>query len=184
MLCVQLIYRPEMCPSLREIDFGNYVEWDLLFIMLRQRNLGRKDVSRIEKVSVPFVPFELHPALLDLLLGRERQDGPSNMVLSLEETRELICDPSIPGCVECLRNMRPGCGGVARPRQPDDPEEGLLHPFDMKLDNFFGRIPSVDAWMVERRRLVGKWKASFKTFQSRYHRPTLCLFRVPEYILL
>ncbi|KIM19684.1 hypothetical protein M408DRAFT_31009 [Serendipita vermifera MAFF 305830] len=95
MLCAQLIYRPEMCPSLREIDFGNYVEWDLLFIMLKQRNLGRKDVSRIEKISVPFVPFAFRQSLLDLLLGRERQDGPSNTVLSLEETRELICDPSM-----------------------------------------------------------------------------------------
>ncbi|KIM22591.1 hypothetical protein M408DRAFT_28574 [Serendipita vermifera MAFF 305830] len=95
MLCAQLIYHPGMCPCLREIDFGRYVEWDLLFIMLKQRNLGRKDVARIEKVSVPFVPFEFRQSLLDLLLGRERQDGPSNMVLSLEETRELICDPSM-----------------------------------------------------------------------------------------
>ncbi|KIM30342.1 hypothetical protein M408DRAFT_22333 [Serendipita vermifera MAFF 305830] len=95
MLCVQLIYCSGMCPCLREIDFGNYVEWDLLFIMLKQRNLGREDVARIEKVFVPFVPFEFRQSLLDLLLGRERQDGPSNVILSLEETRPLICDPSM-----------------------------------------------------------------------------------------
>ncbi|KIM19683.1 hypothetical protein M408DRAFT_31008 [Serendipita vermifera MAFF 305830] len=95
MLCAQLMYHPEMCPSLREINFGNYVEWDLLFIMLEQRNLGQKNVTRIGKVRVPFVPFEFRQSLLDILFGRQRQDGPSNMVLSLEETRELICDPSM-----------------------------------------------------------------------------------------
>ncbi|KIM30345.1 hypothetical protein M408DRAFT_22336 [Serendipita vermifera MAFF 305830] len=104
MLCVQLIYHPEMCPSLREIDFGEYVEWDLLFIMLKQRNLGRNDVSRIEKVFVPFVPFAFRQSLLDLLLGQERQDGPSNMILSLEETREVVCDPSMYVTLVCERH--------------------------------------------------------------------------------
>ncbi|KIM22590.1 hypothetical protein M408DRAFT_28572 [Serendipita vermifera MAFF 305830] len=143
MLCVKLIYHPEMCPSLREIDFGDFVEWDLLLIILKRRNLGRKDVARIEKISI-FVPFAFRQSLLDPLLGREQQNGPSNTALSLEETRELICDPSIPGCIECLRNIRPGCRETARPKQPYDPEERLLHPFDMKLDNLFGVFPSVD----------------------------------------
>ncbi|KIM30332.1 hypothetical protein M408DRAFT_22325 [Serendipita vermifera MAFF 305830] len=95
MLCAQIIYYPETCPSLREIDFGDYVEWDLLFIMLERRNLGRKDATRIEKVSVPFVPLAFRQSLLELLLGRQRRADPSNMVLSLEETRELIFDPSV-----------------------------------------------------------------------------------------
>ncbi|KIM30341.1 hypothetical protein M408DRAFT_22332 [Serendipita vermifera MAFF 305830] len=93
--CAQLIYHPEMCPSLREIDFGDYVEWDLLFIMLEQRNLCLKNVARIEKVSIPFVPFGFRQSLLGLLLGQQRQDGLTNMVLSLEETRELLFNPSM-----------------------------------------------------------------------------------------
>lgn len=123
MLCAQLIYHPEMCPSLREIKFYKYVEWDLLFIMLEQRNSSRNDVARIERVSVPFVPFIFRQSLLELLLGRQRRNDLTNMVLSLEETRELICDPSIPGCLSCVKNMRPDCAETVRNKPTGENEE-------------------------------------------------------------
>lgn len=180
-LCTQLIYHPEMCPSLREIEFEDYIEWDLLFIMLEQRNLGREDVARIERVSVPFVPFPFRQALFEVLSGGQRQADPSNMVLSLEETRELICDPSIPGCIKCLKNLRPGCSLIVESIQPHDFEESPVIPFDMEPNTSIV-FPSIDEWMTQRRQLVDKWKASFKTFESQFSRDVDCYRQDLEYM--
>ncbi|KIM30343.1 hypothetical protein M408DRAFT_22334 [Serendipita vermifera MAFF 305830] len=181
--CTQLIYYPETCPSLREIAFNDYVEWDLLFIMLEQRNLGRKNVARIEKVSVPFVPFGFRQSLLELLLGQQRQDGLTNIVLSLEETRELLFNPSIPGCVNCIKNMRLGCTATVQPKRLDDPEQSILHPFDIGRDVSLGKFPSIHEWMVQRKHLVDKWKVSYKKFASQFSRDLGCYRHDSGYML-
>jgi len=62
--------------------------------MLERRNQGTKYVSRINEVSLPFVPFILRKPLA-LLLDGQGAERPSNLELSFEAARELVCDPTM-----------------------------------------------------------------------------------------
>ena len=97
-LCVSLIYNPEICPSLREIHFSDFVEWDFLFLMLRRRNCEAKNVTRIRTIHLEFVPVAFQAALAGLLEGNSEVIPPMEDLL-MEATRELIFDPSMYVCL-------------------------------------------------------------------------------------
>ena len=86
------MYYPESCPFLRQIQLNDFVEWDILFLMLERRNFGLVGIQRIQTLTLPFVPFEYCQYLSCLLEGRlEPLEKPS----SLEVTRDLIFDPNV-----------------------------------------------------------------------------------------
>jgi hypothetical protein len=91
LLCAALLFRPEYCPALQQISFSQPVEWEMLFLMLERRNRGTEYVSRIDVVDLPFIPFMLRRPLRLLLEGRSAE-RPSNLELSFEGARELVCD--------------------------------------------------------------------------------------------
>jgi hypothetical protein len=93
-LCVEILYYPEHLPSLQRLHFHSFVEWDILDFMLERRNFGVRNVKRICQVTLPFVPSELRPSFR-LLLEGERAERPSNLELSLDTTREVLCDPNV-----------------------------------------------------------------------------------------
>ncbi|KIM30100.1 hypothetical protein M408DRAFT_22509 [Serendipita vermifera MAFF 305830] len=62
ILCVSLLYNPELLPSLQQVFLSDFVEWDLLFLMLKQRNFGLKGVQKIRSFTVPFIPIRISPA--------------------------------------------------------------------------------------------------------------------------
>jgi len=90
LLCVQLIYNPEYCPVLQQIYFSDFIEWDILFLMLQRRNYGKVPVKKISRVAVPYVPAFLRQPLGCLLEGEPIDWG--DLPLSLEETRKEIVD--------------------------------------------------------------------------------------------
>ncbi|KIM23554.1 hypothetical protein M408DRAFT_27779 [Serendipita vermifera MAFF 305830] len=94
-LCLSLLYQPEACPRLQELEFGSLPEWDCLFLMLERRNFHRNQLlSRISKISVPFVPYHLRSSLSTLLRG-EFAARPCNYDLSINGTKEALFDASM-----------------------------------------------------------------------------------------
>lgn len=93
-LCLELARYPEHCPLLEQLHFDVCVAWDIFFLMLERRNLGFQSVKRIHTVILPFVPPHLR-RLLNTLLDGKHVERPSLVSLSLEETREIICDPAM-----------------------------------------------------------------------------------------
>jgi hypothetical protein len=94
LLCAALLYRPEYCPALQQISFSKPVEWVVLFLMLERRNRTTEYVTRINTVNLPLIPFILRKPLGLLLEGRSAE-RPSNLELSFETARELVCDATV-----------------------------------------------------------------------------------------
>jgi hypothetical protein len=95
-LCIALLYQPEDCPCLEDIEFlESAPEWDILFIMLERRNfLINPSVSRVRRISLPFISNELRAPLACLLRGKYTA-RPSNKDLSFKETLGLIFDKNM-----------------------------------------------------------------------------------------
>ncbi|KIM30101.1 hypothetical protein M408DRAFT_22510 [Serendipita vermifera MAFF 305830] len=108
ILCVELIYYPDSLPSLRELRLNDFVDWNILFFMLKRRNFGLVGIQRIDSFSLPFIPFQFRQ-YLSFLLGGGLYKAPPKPSLSLETTRRLVCDPEMPGCVRCLKYGCPSC---------------------------------------------------------------------------
>jgi hypothetical protein len=92
-LCIAILYQEEDYPCLSEIKFRQSApEWDMLFIMLERRNfLTNRRVSRISRVSLPFIPDGLRAPLASLLRGLYTT-RPPNKDLSFEGIIDLIFD--------------------------------------------------------------------------------------------
>jgi hypothetical protein len=94
-LCLALFFEPELCPTLQELEFEGYPEWDCLFLMLEARNFSRNSsISRISTLTVSHIPNHLRSPLASLLRG-EFTSRPSNEELSLEATREMVLDENM-----------------------------------------------------------------------------------------
>ncbi|KIM23555.1 hypothetical protein M408DRAFT_27781 [Serendipita vermifera MAFF 305830] len=94
-LCLCLLYQPELCPRLQELEFEGFPEWDCLFLMLEARNFHRNCLlSHISELTIPFVPHHLRSSLSCLLRG-EFTTRPSNCDLSIYATRETLFDASM-----------------------------------------------------------------------------------------
>ncbi|KIM30099.1 hypothetical protein M408DRAFT_22508 [Serendipita vermifera MAFF 305830] len=94
IFCVSLLYNPELLPSLQQVFLSDFVEWDLLFLMLKRCNFGLKGVQKIRSFTVPFIPFEFRRHLSLLLEGQKSQED-FEYDASLEATRSLVCDPEV-----------------------------------------------------------------------------------------
>lgn len=93
-LCLSLIYNPEIYPSLRHLRLSAFVEWDILFLMLQRRNCDARGVSKISSLDRRGVPPTFQPLLSALLEGAS-VDVLGNEELSMEATREAICDATM-----------------------------------------------------------------------------------------
>lgn len=90
------------------------MEWDILFLMLERRSTLTNDISRIQRVTLPFVPVEFRSYLSALLLGEKRRP-PRPINLSLDATREVILAGVARAALPAWRT----CGqGVERSRSP------------------------------------------------------------------
>ena len=189
-LCVELIYSPEMCPSLESVKFYDPVEWDLLFIMLERRNYRLKDVNKITTVVLPFVPFSFQASLDALLDGRPRSSEPSYLDLSMEAIREETCDPDMcetfvafvsilthfprAGCILCIMERRPKCLLLPRKGRNVTYKHGLF----CGLPNPPSTLPSeIRDWFMTRNQLADLWNRSFDGFESQYTRILRCSLR-------
>jgi hypothetical protein len=92
-LCISLLYQPEDCPYLTDIEFIRCApDWDILFIMLERRNfLTRTCTSIIRRICVPFIPNGLRASLTRLLRGLY-STRPSNQDLSFQGVVDVIFD--------------------------------------------------------------------------------------------
>ncbi|KAG8801520.1 hypothetical protein FRC16_000304 [Serendipita sp. 398] len=104
--CVSMILRPHDCPSLEQVEFLQYPEWDLLYIMLERRNfLHDSSVCPIRLVSMPSsIGLVLRQPLNGLLRGRFVNRG-SNQDVSLAAICEAYFDPSLAGCHFCHMSL-------------------------------------------------------------------------------
>jgi hypothetical protein len=93
-LCLALLCNPERLPSLQQLDFSRCVDWDVLFLMLQRRNIGKYEVQRIDTVTLPFIPFALQQPLARILAA-ESVELPPLVSLSLEATREVMFDSTV-----------------------------------------------------------------------------------------
>jgi hypothetical protein len=94
-LCLMLLYQPEDCPRLQELEFDSYLEWDCLFLMLEARNLSRNSsLSRISRITMPLIPYHFRSPLASLLRG-ESVIRPSNEDLSIAATRQVLFDATM-----------------------------------------------------------------------------------------
>ncbi|KIM22594.1 hypothetical protein M408DRAFT_28578 [Serendipita vermifera MAFF 305830] len=93
-LCIIFLENPGLCPSLEELHFNDYVEWDILFLMLQRRNFEVVGVRMIHTVTMPFVPLDFQDSFTDLLKGKYTY-LPPDIDLSPESAREALCDPNM-----------------------------------------------------------------------------------------
>jgi hypothetical protein len=92
-LCFTILYQSEECPSLCNIRLlGCAPEWDVLFTMLESRNfMTSSSVSRICRITLPRVPYELRGPLASLLRGLYTK-RPKNEDLSFKGIIEMLFD--------------------------------------------------------------------------------------------
>lgn len=105
--CVNMILHPKDCPALEQLQFAQYPEWDLLFIMLERRNfLPDTSISAIKLVSMPSsMNFRNRRFLTDVLRGRFAHRM-SNEELSLPAIGRLYFDSDVPGCHHCCMSLQ------------------------------------------------------------------------------
>ncbi|CCA70063.1 hypothetical protein PIIN_04003 [Serendipita indica DSM 11827] len=103
---LHLILYPKHCPTLEQIEFQAYPEWDLLFLMLERRNfLQDRDVTSIRTIGLPTtIGLILREPLLELLRGRYAKRL-SNFEISMAGLAEIYFDRNIPGCQLCSLSM-------------------------------------------------------------------------------
>ncbi|KIM22593.1 hypothetical protein M408DRAFT_28577 [Serendipita vermifera MAFF 305830] len=93
-LCMLLLENPYCCPSLEQLHFNDYVEWDILFLMLQRRNFEAVGIKKINTVTLTSVPHAFQNSFSDLLQGKSTR-LPPDIDLSPESTREILCDPNM-----------------------------------------------------------------------------------------
>jgi hypothetical protein len=70
--CSSLIYEPWKFPQLEKVDLDSFVEWDILYLLLRRRNLLKHGaVSRIKILRLLAIPPIFYPILVPLLAGHD-----------------------------------------------------------------------------------------------------------------
>lgn len=70
-LCLSLLQEPQKCLCLEQINLDSLLEWDILYLMLRRRNLHATKASRIKRIRVPSVPAKFRHIFVPLLAGTE-----------------------------------------------------------------------------------------------------------------
>jgi hypothetical protein len=95
-LCLELLYNPDSCPSLDHLRFPTYPpDWDILFIMLETRNfMANGAISRIRRITVPFISHHLRSPLVALLRGLFTS-RPRNEDLLLGGNLECLLDDQV-----------------------------------------------------------------------------------------
>ena len=93
---LHLILYPKHCPTLEQIEFQAYPEWDLLFLMLERRNfLQNGGVTSIRTIGLPTtIGLILREPLLDLLRGRYAKRL-SNYDISMAGLAEIYFDRNL-----------------------------------------------------------------------------------------
>ncbi|KAG8830536.1 hypothetical protein FRC17_004743 [Serendipita sp. 399] len=94
--CEYLILRPGDFPSLEQVEFHEFPEWDLVFLMLERRNfLLDPSISRIRTLVLPTTLGFLMKTPLTLLLGGQFANRLSNHDLSIAGIGETYFDKSL-----------------------------------------------------------------------------------------
>lgn len=71
-LCISLLREPTICPRLEQINLDTFVEWDLLYLSIRKRNLLESGgLSRIKRLHLPSMPSKYRDSFAFLLGGIE-----------------------------------------------------------------------------------------------------------------
>jgi hypothetical protein len=95
--CASLICEPCKYPHLEQINLDSFLEWDLLYLMLRRRNfLQHPFVSRIKTLTLPLLLPKFRPMFGALLEGRHISSVPlfwSSMIqLSIQGGQSRLLD--------------------------------------------------------------------------------------------
>ncbi|KIM21656.1 hypothetical protein M408DRAFT_29361 [Serendipita vermifera MAFF 305830] len=113
-LCVSLIREPEICPKLEKVHLDSFIQWDILFVLLKRRNLGQNSaISRIRELKLPHVAPRFRPVLTSLLKGQQALPDLAfyRMLeeLSIWQAQRRLLDENITGCVYCVCVGTSGC---------------------------------------------------------------------------
>jgi len=92
--CLSILYFPDSCPLLEEVELSGFVEWDILVLMLERRNFSTAPVKRIRTLKLPLRPPHLANVISSLLDGKFTE-RPSNTDLSTEGIREVLCSTKV-----------------------------------------------------------------------------------------
>ncbi|KIM27386.1 hypothetical protein M408DRAFT_169467 [Serendipita vermifera MAFF 305830] len=156
-LCTSLMCEPEICPKLERIHLDSFIQWDILFVLLKRRNFGRSPaISKIRELGLPQVAPRFRSVLTSLL---QQQEAPSDLIfyrvleeLPIWQAQRRLLDENIAGCVHCVYMGTPGCQEPVKPPR---------FPFEYEKDNRKDQNSSI----VELYELfsVPEWGASGKT---------------------
>lgn len=117
-ICALLLHEPQKCPRLEQLALDGFLEWDILHLLLRRRNVLRNGpISRIKRLNLYFIPSKILRIFESLLGGRDIL--PLSIFLGLEklsiqegESRLLDLERFFVSALRCtLANMtyRIGC---------------------------------------------------------------------------
>ena len=92
--CLSMLYFPDSCSLLEEVELSGFVEWDILVLMLERRNFIPTGVERIHTLRLPLRPPHLENVISSLLDGKFTE-RPPNEDLSTEGIREVLCSAEV-----------------------------------------------------------------------------------------
>jgi hypothetical protein len=92
--CASLACQPWCCRLLEQINIQTFIEWDILYLLLKMRNfLNDPSVSRIKRIGLPIIPSNFHFLFSSLLAGQDPTVGKSEAValgLSIQEAQNRL----------------------------------------------------------------------------------------------
>lgn len=144
-LCASLLCEPEVCPKLEKIYLDSFVQWDVLFFLLKRRNLGPYSaIAKIRELGLSYMTPRFRPVLTSLL---DAQEVPLDTTfyrvmegLSIWEAQLRLLDEHRVGCVYCVYVGIPDCEEPVKIREcpdengrnvPENQTSDIGEPFEM-----------------------------------------------------
>lgn len=98
-----LLCEPRKCPRLEQICLDSLLEWDIVYLSLRRRNINHDaGVSRIKRMRVPRIPAKFCHIFASVLAGRDVLPSPFLLNLphlSIQEAQSRLLDAERSGII-------------------------------------------------------------------------------------
>ncbi|KIM21661.1 hypothetical protein M408DRAFT_29365 [Serendipita vermifera MAFF 305830] len=184
-LCGSLVCEPEICPKLEKIHLDSFIQWEILFVLLKRRNFGlHPAISKIKELGLPRIAPRFRPVLTSLLNG---QEVPPDLLfycvmewLSIRQVQLRLLDAHINGCAYCVYTGISDCREQVQRRQEYGADIGELPELFPSLQWEKPRDESTlltdhdQVWMKKYSEDILLWKHMAREWSKLHHRKLIC----------
>ncbi|KIM22276.1 hypothetical protein M408DRAFT_28825 [Serendipita vermifera MAFF 305830] len=178
----EIILRPNEWPLLEHVVIeGNYMEWDILLLMLQRRNfLANSDVKPIKSIELDSpLPYKLLYPMTQLLKG-QRPEVLDLATISIQEIGDRMADLEQSGCKTCIRNFRACTACRAdwpQSSTEDDAEQRLEWKYQLPHERVNAKPPippEMASWLKGKRERRLYFVRKFNLFRTQTTRALDC----------